>query len=55
VSAGLSVARTPPAKPLDRVPSGGEGARMATASYIAIIEKEGDLYAALSPKLDIAS
>jgi predicted RNase H-like HicB family nuclease len=28
---------------------------MATAVYTAIIEREGDLYAALCPELDVAS
>ena len=28
---------------------------MATTVYTAIIEKEGDLYAALCPELDVAS
>jgi predicted RNase H-like HicB family nuclease len=28
---------------------------MATTGYTAIIEKEGDLYAALCPELDVAS
>lgn len=28
---------------------------MATSVYTAIIEKEGDLYAALCPELDVAS
>lgn len=28
---------------------------MATSSYTAIIEKEGDVYVALCPELDIAS
>jgi predicted RNase H-like HicB family nuclease len=28
---------------------------MATSSYTAIIEKDGDLYVALCPELDIAS
>jgi hypothetical protein len=28
---------------------------MATTAYTAIIEKEGDLYAALCPELDVAS
>jgi len=29
--------------------------RMATTVYTAIIQKEGDLYAALCPELDVAS
>ncbi len=28
---------------------------MATVAYTAIIEKDGDLYAALCPELDVAS
>jgi predicted RNase H-like HicB family nuclease len=28
---------------------------MATSSYTAILEKEGDLYVALCPELDVAS
>ncbi|MGP0593180.1 type II toxin-antitoxin system HicB family antitoxin [Nitrospira sp. T9] len=28
---------------------------MGTSSYTAIVEKEGDLYVALCPKLDVAS
>ena len=34
-------------------PDGEE--RMATTVYTAIIEKEGNLYAALCPELDVAS
>jgi predicted RNase H-like HicB family nuclease len=28
---------------------------MATSSYTAVVEKEGDLYVALCPELDVAS
>lgn len=33
----------------------GGGIGMATTVYTAIIEKEGELYAALCPELDVAS
>jgi predicted RNase H-like HicB family nuclease len=37
------------------VSAGQEDGRMATTVYTAIIEKEGDLYAALCPELHVAS
>ena len=39
----------------ERISVAARGIGMATTVYTAIIEKEGDLYAALCPELDVAS
>src|SRR6266545_2433429 len=64
VAGGWSSARSPAELPRGRDKQGrragnsfraGEDPRMAKSVYTGIIEKEGDVYVALCPELDVAS